>query len=432
MNRRSVSFNMHLGVVCFVLFLCASAPNQALGMAGSKHDYYGELLLDTPASQGGAMGMSQEKVGTINRWMDYYATTPGEFTNSFRDAPVSPRNHSDIRHNPRAAARALSGTGRAAQAELNVARVHKIADVATYKAPSVDRIPLTPEMQREAQEILDFVENNHRLPRRLPSWVDERGGTNPQARNRQPSEERYIYTNEDLRGERLTDRIATLRNSGAQRGVNTGAALLGIWFALRDGKASYNAITDVLQDPASMHKWMVLTEQASSFVPGAVNVASTTEVVLFDTARLSMVAERLGYVGLALFEVAVVVDWQTGGMTTREFWVIQGAVAGGLAGGWAGMQAGAALGAAIGSIFPGPGTAIGGAVGAIVGSVAGGYYGAKAGQGLIAGYYASLDREQQRRVDEHIYAFYQEQLPAMLSDSRYSMWWRQWVSQWRE
>lgn len=160
--------------MAFCVLFCVLAPGAALSLPGLAHDALAELLLDTPPELGGAKGLTADHVRAINDWIDNPATKTGKYVNRGVGETVHPTNHGHLRHNPIRASKALSGTREINPARANVARIHKIADVAYNKA-GVDGWKLTSEMKQEAQRILNYVAKHRRLPPNLPSWVDTSG-----------------------------------------------------------------------------------------------------------------------------------------------------------------------------------------------------------------------------------------------------------------
>ncbi len=160
--------------VLFCVLFSALAPNVALSLPGSAHDTMAELLLDTPAELGGAKGLTLDQIRAINDWIDNPATKTGEYMNQGVGKAVHPTNHGHLRHNPFRTAKALGGNGTVDPAKWNIARLHKIADIANNTA-GVDGWQITPKMRQEAQRILDYVAKNKRLPKNLPTWVDKSG-----------------------------------------------------------------------------------------------------------------------------------------------------------------------------------------------------------------------------------------------------------------
>ena len=163
---------LFITVVLFVAVVLNSGT--AWAMPGAAHDSLAQLLLDTPPEMGGAKGLSLEQIDAVNRWIDNPATKTGQYTNKAVGKTVHPTNHGHLRHNPTRVARVMSGDGTVNPAKLNVARLHKIADVANNKA-GVDGWKITAKMKQEAQKILDYVTKNGRLPEQLPNWVDDSG-----------------------------------------------------------------------------------------------------------------------------------------------------------------------------------------------------------------------------------------------------------------
>ncbi|MFO7897763.1 MAG: hypothetical protein R6V58_01745 [Planctomycetota bacterium] len=162
------------GCRCVVILAVLFASSAAGAMPGAAHDQLATLILETPASNGGAAGLDLTQVESIHRWIDNPATKTGQYTNRVIGKPVHPTNHGHLRHNPIRTTRALSGTGGIDQAKLNVARLHKIGDVAENVA-GVDGWQPTARMKREAKQIVRYVKDHHRLPDKLPEWVDKRG-----------------------------------------------------------------------------------------------------------------------------------------------------------------------------------------------------------------------------------------------------------------
>ncbi len=158
----------------FLAAMLAWGGSQAEAMPGAAHQRLATLLLDTPPSSGGAKGLTVEQVRAVSRWMDTPAMQTGQYTNQAVGQPVHPSNHGHLRHNPVRVAKAMSGDGGVNAAKLNVARLHKIADVA-YNTAGVDGSTVTPEMKREAKNIIRYVWQHKRLPDTLPDWVDQSG-----------------------------------------------------------------------------------------------------------------------------------------------------------------------------------------------------------------------------------------------------------------
>jgi hypothetical protein len=134
-------------------------------------------LLGTPPAQGGIGDMPVEKAKSITSWMDNPSTRIGQTQNHMAgDEILSPSNHRAQRHNPEKVGRVFSGNGTVDKASRNVARVHKIQDVVTGRAPT-DGHPITPAMKKEATAILTGVRETGRLPpaSKLPVWVDKSG-----------------------------------------------------------------------------------------------------------------------------------------------------------------------------------------------------------------------------------------------------------------
>jgi hypothetical protein len=149
-------------------------------MPGAAHDRLGAKLLSSPPPKG-AQGLTFQKVQSINRWMDNPATKTGEYMNHGAGLLVHPRNHGMLRHNPDAVSRVMSGTGEIDPAIKNIARIHKIGDVAHNTSP-VDGWKATREMKRGAELLVSHVDDRGSLPSKLPSWVDKTGPLSKTAR----------------------------------------------------------------------------------------------------------------------------------------------------------------------------------------------------------------------------------------------------------
>lgn len=154
--------------------------------------------------------------------------------------------------------------------------------------------------------------------------------------------------------------------------------------------------------------------------------AARTAMILSETASqsrwVSGIAKAGPYVALvalAITEVFLIVEWQAGEMTDRQFIHSQtslaGSLGGGVAGAWVGAKAGGAVGAGIGSFFgPGPGTAVGGVIGAGIGAMGGGFGGAYAGNYLATSattmYFSiqdeKLNEEKDRKVSQELWRVY--------------------------
>ncbi len=137
------------------------ASHLCLAMPGPAHNASGERLMGVPADQGGVGPMTAEKIRSTDTWMDSPSSRLGSW-------------HGNTRHSPEAVARVYSGNGTVDPAALNKARLHKIEDIAHNTRP-VDGWYPDPHLKKEAEEILRFVHENHRLPGKLPRWVDEPG-----------------------------------------------------------------------------------------------------------------------------------------------------------------------------------------------------------------------------------------------------------------
>jgi len=373
-------------------------------MAGEAHDALGKLLLETPASQGGAKSLSPERVEAINRWIDNPATRTGEFVNHTTGTPVHPTNHGHLRHNPERVAQVFSGDGTVGQAELNVARLHKIADVAANKA-GVDGENITGRMRREANQVIAEVERTRGLPKELPVWVDRRGSLSVARESIRATD----LPTQQMRA--VATRVAVLRGPGA-RGIGMAGSLLGVWFAMQEGQSTWDAFGNLADDPASLHEWMVVSQHASLL--GSMGAFATSEAAsCFARSGLARVSQRMGWTGLALYEGFCVLDWQTGGMTTRQFVVSQAGFLGGVGVGAAGAIVGASVGTLGGPLAP-----VTVPVGSCLGGLAGAYWGSKGVTLCAESWYAKLDEAQQLRVDAHVYqVYYNPSAPPVVSET---------------
>ena len=163
--------NIHLLKVGYLALLITSV---SYAMPGVQHDRGASLLRGTAVERGGISEMSMERLRSIGGWIDNPATKTGQYNLGSTGRPISPWNHNQIRHNPIRIARVFSGNGTVDPAALNVARLHKIQDMAVNSRP-IDGWKITASRQTKANEILRFVERNGRLPKNLPTWVDKTG-----------------------------------------------------------------------------------------------------------------------------------------------------------------------------------------------------------------------------------------------------------------
>ena len=161
-----------LNIVVGVLLLTSSVDLYA--MPGWQHFDHSRILLETPIAQGGAIGISPEKLRSMQKWIDNPANKTGQYMNRATGTSVTPSNHGHLRHNPAAVARAMSGNGTIDPGILNLARLHKIQDVA-HNTAAVDGWTITPQMRQEASDILAHIEKKKGLPKQLPDWVDQSG-----------------------------------------------------------------------------------------------------------------------------------------------------------------------------------------------------------------------------------------------------------------
>jgi hypothetical protein len=164
---------MMFRVICTTI-LAASFCSSIQGMPGVQHNRGALLLRGTAAELGGAANMTVEQIARVGSYMDHTLRFIGEYNVGNSGKPLSPSNHNELFHNPLKVAKTLSGTGEIDHAILNVARLHKIQDIAANSRP-VDGFIITDQRRAEAQKILDFVKRNGRLPKNLPVWVDAVG-----------------------------------------------------------------------------------------------------------------------------------------------------------------------------------------------------------------------------------------------------------------
>lgn len=191
----SIVVNAVIIAVCFCISDVAamSMPQHLNGV-----DDLGGLvdLIGTPPRAGGVGNMSVEKLKNISAWMDNPSTRTGEFINRKLIEPkaLSPWNHGALRHNPTNTANAMYGKSSTFElkrelfgqqftemitpddylAKLNAARMHKISDVA-HNVADVDGHAITQTMKKEAEVVSRYVRRYHKLPERLPAWVDSAG-----------------------------------------------------------------------------------------------------------------------------------------------------------------------------------------------------------------------------------------------------------------
>lgn len=161
--------------VAIGLLIGLPSASRLMAMPGPAHDALATILIGTPIEQGGIGAMNPKKIEAINDWIDKPARQTGEFINPVTDSPVCPANHNHLRHNPVEVGHQFSRDASANAAAQNVARLHKIADVANNKVGIDGYESISSSMRREAKGILKFVEKNRRLPAELPKWVDQAG-----------------------------------------------------------------------------------------------------------------------------------------------------------------------------------------------------------------------------------------------------------------
>jgi len=154
-------------ITTVVLTMCV----KALPMPGIAHDRGALLLRGTSPELGGVGSMTIEKIASVGRYMDHTLRFIGNYNVGNSGKPLSPWNHNELFHNPLKVAKTLSGIGEVDLAILNVARLHKIQDMASNSRP-VDGWFINDQRRAKAQKILDFVKRNGRLPKNLPAWVD--------------------------------------------------------------------------------------------------------------------------------------------------------------------------------------------------------------------------------------------------------------------
>ena len=140
----------------------------AYGMSAPQH------LSGTERLAGIRDVASPDKAAAVTRWMDDPASKTGRYLNHRAGSiPVHPSNHGALRHNPPAAARALSGTGVADSEILNAARVHKLQDILHNVSP-VDGWSPTPARKREARTLLKQLKTTVPDNVKWPEWEPER------------------------------------------------------------------------------------------------------------------------------------------------------------------------------------------------------------------------------------------------------------------
>lgn len=306
-------------IIITVSMLAVSLVSTA--MPGPGHNSGTATILDTPAESGGAMGVNQTKAKAVHDWMDNPSRRLGP-------------HHNRIRHNPVKAARALSGTGKIDPAKLNIARMHKIQDVAHNVKP-VDGWKITAKMRQQASQLLKHVEAQGALPKRLPIWVDQPGP--------------------------LLDDIA--RNTDSlTAGIRKGAAQTGdIPQSAGRSAQIFNKVDDVSKTVKVFSKCGKLAGPVGIGVEAGIRGK-----VAFSTEQ----AYREGKIS----------ETERNARHTRNGC----AMGGGMAGAAGGAKAGALAGGAIGACFGGVGAPIGAGIGGIAGAIGGGFggdwLGGKAGE----------------------------------------------------
>ena len=159
--------------ICAIAALVISV--NAFTMPGVAHRSGAMFLQGTAPELGGVGGMTIEQISKVGSYMDHTTRFFGKYNVGDSGKPLSAWNHNELFHNPMKVARTLSGvSGEVDLAILNLARLHKIQDIASNTRP-VDGWFITDQRRAEAQKILDFVKRNGRLPKSLPVWVDAVG-----------------------------------------------------------------------------------------------------------------------------------------------------------------------------------------------------------------------------------------------------------------
>lgn len=282
---------------------------QGTGELGGMDDLRGTL-----PRQGGIGDMARRRIESISRWMDNPATRIGETRNRMAGGEsLSPWNHRAQRHNPERVAKAFAGRGQPDPAVRNVARVHKLQDIATGRAPTDGHV-ITPNMRRNARNILKRIRTYRRLPpdNLLPTWVDQSGPGILRTRQAGPSTPAASAP------------CTTMRSASGRPTV--GAAV-----------------------------------RPSSKFATAARITGRAAGPVLVTGSMAYEAYRV--------EQAYSAGQLTGAQRTAHHGVSVTATACG----WAGAVAGGKGGAAIGTLIcPGIGTAVGGAVGSLVGGISAG------------------------------------------------------------
>jgi len=331
-------------VILLVMAILLVSNSQSWGMAQAQHTGgIGDLggirdLMGTPASEGGIGDMSVKKIESINKWMDNPATRTGQMKNQMAGGQtLTPSNHRFQRHNPQKVANAFAGRGAPDPAVINVARLHKIQDVAIGKMP-VDGQPITPEMKKQAETILRYVRRFKRLPPpdRLPEWVDQSGPL-------------------------------------MQGGVGKTAAPVGKVAARSQGVAVFT--------PSPPH-------------PGVPHPKPQPHMPLARVAGPVLVT------GIAVWEISKTETLYAEGLLSDEERTVQnGVTAVSTACGYGGAVAGAKAGAAIGIFFGPVGSVVGCVVGGVAGGVGAGY-GARVVSTRVGGQWSEGQRQDDEMLRE--------------------------------
>ena len=292
-------------------------------MSGYEHLKGAKLLLKTAPERGGAAGLTAEELQKIQQWMDNPSQQTGQYINHTTGQLVNPRNHGNQRHNPVAPAKVFSGNGTVDLATKNVARLHKIQDVATNTA-GLDGYPhITDRMRSEAKRILEDVRKTHRLPEKLPDWVDAPG---------------------------------PLTETSSVDDIGRGVQKAGRKIA----ESTNNAVPRRTYSP---HAGAVgASKQLSRMAGNAAKVAGPAGILVEGALR-----------GKNVYDTERA--YKKGAITNEARVANHSANAGGMVGGASGAAAGAWAGAACGAV----GGPVGVVVGGIVGAIAGGFAGDRAG-----------------------------------------------------
>lgn len=333
---------MKKGSIIVVGLVVMSTPMYVWSMAQSQHQMgMGDLggirdLIGSPASQGGIGDMPIQRIESINRWMDNPATRTGQMKNQMAGGEtLTPRNHRFQRHNPAKVANAFAGRGTPDPSVMNVARLHKIQDVAIGTS-AVDGHPITPAMKKQAETILRYVRRYKLLPQehRLPAWVDDAGPL--------------------MRGGKAGPTTAALKSSPAAAASRVG---------LKAGSANGAHFVHNPHPRTSGGRFPHPRNTSPVARPRQLPVAARIAGPVIVTALMAREAYKT--------ETAYV----DGAISSEERTVLHGVTVAATSCGYGGAIAGAKAGALGGSVFGPAGTVIGGVAGGVVGGLMAAYGG---------------------------------------------------------